>query len=367
MVKNMEICHSFKKNCNLKDRSDNPVVKAVGLRSVTLGRENLQTAEKFFIDFGLEVVDRRHDVVLLRGRGDKTVSVIIEKGKNQYKGFTVEVASMEDLKRLSEKTRRDIETPSYNRGELCIHLTDPIGTNVEVIFNPRSCRVLPTALPVPFNCPGQYERVNKTIRIEEEFPPWINRLGHTVLGASHAEESIAWYQDTFGMIVSDFQFLDNDPVPVTAFMRFDLGNLPADHHSIAIVSVIDVGHMHTSFEVRDFDTVMSCFNHLKPKGYHHTWGIGRHIFGSQIFDYWRDPEGEMFEHYADGDLFDSTLSAGYNRFSSRMIYQWGPKMNADMAGKIPTFSRVKTIMQRLLSPRDELTLRRLLKLVKASF
>ena len=45
--------------------------------------------------------------------------------------------------------------------------------------------------------------------------------------------------------------------------------------------------------------------HLRDRGYRHSWGIGRHIQGSQIFDYWRDPDKMMFEHYADGDVFDS--------------------------------------------------------------
>ena len=30
---------------------------------------------------------------------------------------------------------------------------------------------------------------------------------------------------------------------------------------------------------------------LAARGYPHAWGVGRHILGSQIFDYWRDPFG----------------------------------------------------------------------------
>jgi len=38
--------------------------------------------------------------------------------------------------------------------------------------------------------------------------------------------------------------------------------------------------------------------------------IGRHIQGSQLFDYRRDPDGFPVEHFAGGDVFDSTLEPG---------------------------------------------------------
>ena len=46
-------------------------------------------------------------------------------------------------------------------------------------------------------------------------------------------------------------------------------------------------------------------------GYFRSWGIGRHIQGSQIFDYWRDPDGFLVEHFTDGDMFDNTLEPGW--------------------------------------------------------
>jgi hypothetical protein len=40
---------------------------------------------------------------------------------------------------------------------------------------------------------------------------------------------------------------------------------------------------------------------LLRKGYTPSWGIGRHILGSQIFDYWYTPDDFMVEHYSDGE------------------------------------------------------------------
>lgn len=49
----------------------------------------------------------------------------------------------------------------------------------------------------------------------------------------------------------------------------------------------------------DSSCIVSLEKYLEKKGYQSVWGVGRHILGSQIFDYWYQPEGKfMIEHYA---------------------------------------------------------------------
>ncbi len=43
---------------------------------------------------------------------------------------------------------------------------------------------------------------------------------------------------------------------------------------------------HTSYETHDFDTQVLGHDWLRHKGYENCWGVGRHVMGSQIFDYW---------------------------------------------------------------------------------
>jgi hypothetical protein len=52
---------------------------------------------------------------------------------------------------------------------------------------------------------------------------------------------------------------------------------------------------HCSFEVHDFDTQLLGHKWLAAKGYKSVWGVGRHILGSQIFDYWWDTSNYMVE------------------------------------------------------------------------
>ena len=61
----------------------------------------------------------------------------------------------------------------------------------------------------------------------------------------------------------------------------------------------------------DLDALAAGGEYLRERGYHRSWGIGRHIQGSQIFDYWRDPDGFLVEHFTDGDMFDNTLEPGW--------------------------------------------------------
>ena len=56
--------------------------------------------------------------------------------------------------------------------------------------------------------------------------------------------------------------------------------------------------------------------------YKHSWGVGRHLLGGQIFDCWRDPWGQKHEHYADGDLFDSAQEPGYHVLDRQGLVRW---------------------------------------------
>jgi len=55
--------------------------------------------------------------------------------------------------------------------------------------------------------------------------------------------------------------------------------------------------------------------------------VGRHILGSQIFDYWADPAGFKIEHYTDGDLFNEDTAA--RRYAHGLLSIWGPELPKD--------------------------------------
>jgi hypothetical protein len=91
------------------------------------------------------------------------------------------------------------------------------------------------------------------------------------------------------------------------------------------------GFNHAAFEVRDLDDLMSGHDFLKEKQRHAEWGIGRHILGSQVFDYWRDPWGHTVEHWTDGDLFTADDPPGKQGLPELLGVQWGPAAPPTMA------------------------------------
>jgi hypothetical protein len=50
---------------------------------------------------------------------------------------------------------------------------------------------------------------------------------------------------------------------------------------------------------------------------------------------WRDPDGFLVEHFADGDMFDNTLEPGWAPFTASGLAQWGPPVTKDFLGTNP--------------------------------
>jgi hypothetical protein len=63
--------------------------------------------------------------------------------------------------------------------------------------------------------------------------------------------------------------------------------------------------------------------HLKAAKRKAAWGVGRHIMGSQVFDYWKDPFGNELEHWTDGDLFTAADPPQKMPMSALLAVQWG--------------------------------------------
>jgi hypothetical protein len=147
-------------------------------------------------------------------------------------------------------------------------------------------------------------------------------------------ETLNWYLDNLGMIVSDFQFFPGQRQrgPTMSFIRCDRGSTPADHHTLAVALGPANRYLHSAYQVSDLDALAAGGEYLRERGYFRSWGIGRHIQGSQIFDYWRDPDGFMVEHFADGDLFDNTLEPGWAPLTASGLAQWGPPATRDFLG-----------------------------------
>ena len=176
-----------------------------------------------------------------------------------------------------------------------------------------------------------------------------------VLQTTKYLEALNWYCDHLGMIVSDFLYYRGrrNRGPVMSFIRCDRGQTPADHHTLAIALGPSNRYIHSAYQVSDIDAMGAGVHYLAELGYHRSWGIGRHIQGSQIFDYWRDPDGFLVEHDSDGDMFDSTVEPGWAHFTASGLSQWGPPITKDFLGIAPGRESLRELRSVISALRDD--------------
>jgi len=312
-----------------------PIIKADAMAYVRFSRRDPGEMERFLLDFGLIPTEARDGVRHYRGCGAAPFLVQIEPGpEDAFLGFGVSVREPAELERIATATRVPIEESTAPGGGRRVRLTDPDGLAVDVVCGQQPVAELaaPNALG-PINTPSVKARINQTVR-PPLAPSPIFKLGHIVIQRPDFDRAAQWYMRHIGIIPSDVQVLA-DGSPALAFFRLDRGDRPADHHSVAILGAPGTGLLHVSFETFDLDAVGQGHNYLRAGGWTPYWGIGRHALGSQVFDYWKDPVGDEWEHYADGDVMDASYPTGYHALARGTLWTWGDDLPDSMRPDVP--------------------------------
>ncbi|WP_176594224.1 VOC family protein [Sphingobium sp. EM0848] len=312
-----------------------PIIKADAMAFVRFARKEPDLMERFLADFGLVRCAVQTGTRFYRGAGGAAYLVAVEEGEEDaFLGFGVTVAQSDDLDRLAAATGAtvtELDTPGGGRG---LRLTDPDGLAVDVVHGVVEVEPLDRPEDAPLvNTPFSKVRVNQGVRRALRPSP-IFRLGHVLMQRPDFDRAIQWYMRHVGIIPTDVQLLE-DGSPALAFCRLDRGSEPADHHSIGILGGLAAGLLHVSFETLDIDSVGQGHQYLKARGWSHFWGMGRHNFGSQVFDYWKDPAGDEWEHYADGDVMDASHPTGYYGLGRGTLWQWGDDLPLSMRPDLP--------------------------------
>lgn len=350
------------------DRAADPTVKVEDLAWLAFEKPDLDAAERFAHDFGLVTTARTDHELFLRGALAGTHCVAVRKGpRARFMGPAFKAATRSDVTRLARAhgaTVRPLATPG---GGVGVELRDPVGMAVQVVADVEPLPALPRQQPLAWNVGVEVHRVNATQRPPRE-PARVERLGHVVFETPSFNRTLDWYLENLGLIVSDFLFFpgQRDRGPAMAFIRCDRGDTPTDHHTLAMVLGPSPGYVHSAYQVADLDALAAGSEHLRDRGYRHSWGIGRHIQGSQVFDYWRDPDGFLVEHFADGDLFDNTVEAGWAEMSASGLAQWGPHATRDFLGATPSPRLIGNVVNALRDGGNEFDLGRLVGLVKVA-
>jgi catechol 2,3-dioxygenase-like lactoylglutathione lyase family enzyme len=300
---------------------------------VVLECSDLEAAERFYSDFGLVPSARTARALYLRARGSSHHVLALVRGtRGRLASVAMSVESELDLRKLASLPEATVERLDEPGGGQRVRLVAPGGLVLDAVHGIADLPALPTRAPVPRNTTGRVSRAGRAVRLPPA-PSEILRIGHAALETPRPIALVLWLMRTFGMIVSDYQPLDETPgaTPVASFMRCDRGSTPTDHHTLAIALGPNTGVAHIAFEVPDIDEIGRGAAHLRARKHRHAWGIGRHILGSQLFDYWRAPDGIVVEHYCDGDVFDAHAPTGRLPFAGSNLAQWGEPPPLDFA------------------------------------
>lgn len=330
--------------------------RAVELAFLRWEKRSLAPTERFWRDFGLHIVSTTPQRLVARAAGSAACVAVAERGSaNRFVGPAFRMSDDTDLAiyvdRLGGTWLSPDVIPGGGRG---VALADPSGRSVWLLQGQTPVESLPMRPPTTSltNTLSHSPRINRTVRTPIE-PAQVAKLGHLVLQTVAFPAMAQWYLQVLGLIPTDVQYL-SDGSPNLAFCRLDLGDTPADHHSLVLVGGLEDKYEHSAYEVIDLDALGQGQQVLRAAGHSHLWGIGRHLLGSQLFDYWRDPDGFELEHYADGDLFTADHETEYSPLTFSGIWAWGDDAPASMKPKmnLRTLLRVLALLRRgAITPR----------------
>jgi catechol 2,3-dioxygenase-like lactoylglutathione lyase family enzyme len=300
------------------------VIKVTDVAWARFSAPDLEKMEKFLLDFGLVEAERSANALYMRGTdGDPWIHATV-RGEPGFVGVAFEAASEADLAAAARlegaSAVEKVDEPGGGQ-RVCFH--DPDGFLVEVVHGREPAAPIAVRGARPFNRGSERRRLGELQRVPAG-PAQVKRLGHVVVRVSDFRQSEQWYKSRFGFLTSDEVYVGEPDNVVTAFLRCDRGDDHyVDHHTFLCIGTGEPAFDHAAFEVEDVDAVMCGHDHLEAAGYDHAMGVGRHVLGSQIYDYWLDPWGHMLEHFTDGDLLNASAPAGSFDPATALGTQWG--------------------------------------------
>jgi catechol 2,3-dioxygenase-like lactoylglutathione lyase family enzyme len=281
-------------------------------------------AEAFLGEFGLQVAGRTDGAVYLRGSDPDPHCYVLTRGTSGVTTIAFEADSASDLEKVSKMDGASaIEKLDEPAGGEVVRLRDPQGTQVEIVFGQGALEPIDAAPPHAFNMDGRRQRQGALPGFRPG-PSHVRRIGHLVLESGDPKSVYRWYHERFGLRKADEVQLPDGGTQMI-FASLDRGQEFVDHHVVGFQYALDEGArvQHVAFEVGNVDDLMAGHDHLKSKGRKSVWGVGRHRYGGQIFDYWANPWGVIHEHWTDTDLVNDENVPTDSNITELEDY-WGP-------------------------------------------
>jgi Glyoxalase/Bleomycin resistance protein/Dioxygenase superfamily len=306
-----------------------PIIKVSDVAFARFQAPDLDVMETFLTVFGMQRSARSATALYMRGSDPHHHVHVTHLGAPAFLGLALLASCRDDLATLAAATGSTVRPLDEPGGGEVVRLRDPDGRQVDVVYGIERLAPLPLRLHPPLNTGNARVRVGTLQRVLAG-PSQVKRCGHAAIKTKDLQALSSWYHRHLGLLVSDDIYVESPEKPIGRFLRCDRGAEPADHHTLLLLETGEVRLGHVAWEVSDFDDLMLGHDHLEAAGaYRHYWGIGRHVLGAQVFDYWKDPLGFTVEHWTDSDLLRADTPAG-SYHALEALSQWGPPPPPDL-------------------------------------
>jgi len=285
---------------------------------------DLDIAEEFLTRFGMIRAERTANALYMRGTDPAHHIHVTEKGEPKFVGLAYYADSADDLARLAKAPGASaIEAIDEPGGGKRVRLTEPNGYQIEVVHGIAALPAIETKRQKLNTGEAPLSRAGELMRLPKG-PSHVKRSGHGVLMTPKFHETVGWFREMLGFVCSDDVYVGEKNNLIGSFNRCDRGDAYVDHHVFFCLNHTKTGLNHLSFEVPDIDDVAMGHDYLAQFGkYEHMWGIGRHVLGSQVYDYWADPWGRVHEHWADSDRLNLANGSNLVPAEEALTSQWG--------------------------------------------
>lgn len=252
------------------------MIKVTKLAHVGLNAVDLSRQAEFYNDrWGLERIDEHSGEMFFRAEGPAHhVLTLHEQQTPGLHHVALEVAGADEIERAYEEL---------------------LGAGIEVVTPPTQELEPGIARSIRFKDPDGFlvELVAGVDRVDDPFGARDVKpqdLNHVVLNVADIERSERFYREMLGFKLTD-RFIGG--------LSFWACN--ANHHSLAFGQAADgnPAFHHAAFDMKDWEDWLKAIFYAGERGIRRVWGPGRHLFGNNLFSYYKDPEGNTVEYTAE--------------------------------------------------------------------
>lgn len=282
---------------------------------------DLAVAQKFYTTFGLDVRQHGERLDLHTFGNPHCWASIFKAGERKQLQFVRFGIFPEDEAAFRERVAQSglgiapHPLSAGMDGDKGIWLQNPDDIAHQILVAPKvspSAPTRPTALaPV---LPGRGAALSRS-KVQPVRP---RNLSHILQFSRDVPRMTAFCSAMLGLRMSDYN------ADVIAFMHTPHGS---DHHLVAFAKSHAPGLHHSSWDVGSADEVGSGMEQMRIAGWGKGWGVGRHVLGSNFFNYVEDPWGSFCEYSAGIDFIPADLDwPAADHPPEDSFYVWGPEV-----------------------------------------